>query len=95
MLTTFNYSGGNDVQLLNILNQCIFQWAVLQSNQVELAKAIAIKEGWDWAVDYNWNTLGLGCQKQLEISAEIIESNTFAESLDDVLSAAKTKLAKE
>jgi hypothetical protein len=31
-------SGGNDVELVNILNQCIFQWAVLNSAQVNIGK---------------------------------------------------------
>lgn len=37
--------GSNDVQLTNILNQCIFQWAVLNGEQVAVAKAAALKAG--------------------------------------------------
>ncbi|KAF6833212.1 hypothetical protein CPLU01_05731 [Colletotrichum plurivorum] len=88
-------AGGNDVQLLEILNQCIFQWAVLTDSQVLIAKAAALKEGIDWAEDYDWDKLAVGCDGQLAASDKLIDSSVFAENLDKVIDAAKSKLSSD
>lgn len=88
-------TGGNDVQLTNILNQCIFQWAVLNQEQVAVAKAVAFKEGIDWAQDFDWDATGRGCEAQLELTKALIDSSTFSASIDSVINAAKAKLAPE
>lgn len=87
--------GGNDVQLTNILNQCIFQWAVLNGEQVAVAKAAALKEGIDWAQDFDWDATGRGCEAQLEHTQELIDSSSFSSSIDSVINSAQKKLAPE
>lgn len=86
-------TGGNDAQLTNILNQCVFQWAVLNPTQVAVAKLAALTEEFSWAGDYDWDTLGRGCDGQLQSSRDIIESKDFSDNLDKVVDAAKKKLA--
>jgi hypothetical protein len=90
-------TGGNDVELVNILNQCIFQFAVLNPQQVIVAKLAveAEPENYAWAKDFDFDTLGRGCATQLDQTAAIIGSSTFSSNLDQVLNAAKAKLAKE
>ncbi|PYI01923.1 fibronectin type III domain protein [Aspergillus sclerotiicarbonarius CBS 121057] len=86
-------AGGNDVELSNILNQCIFQWAVLNSNQVTVAKAAALTDPkFTWAGSYDWDSLGLGCDGQLARTKSLIAGDAFSKSLDSVISAAKAKL---
>ncbi|GKT51238.1 uncharacterized protein ColSpa_11419 [Colletotrichum spaethianum] len=87
------HSGGNDVQLLEILNQCIFQWGVLSESQVLIAKAAALEKQLDWAIDYDWDKLALGCEGQLAESGRLIDSGTFAGNLDKVIAAAQSKLS--
>lgn len=88
--------GGKDAQLSKILNQCIFQWAVLNSDQVTLAKTAAIADAdYAWAKSYDWDSLGLGCERQLARTNEIIASDSFSKSLDEVISAAKLKLSSK
>lgn len=80
---------------MTILNQCIFQWAVLSESQVTVAKLAALSKKLDWASDYDWDALGRGCDAQLDRSQAIIYSPQFGSSLDSVVSAAKGKLAPE
>ncbi|KAJ6439023.1 Lipase 1 [Purpureocillium lavendulum] len=86
--------GGNDAELLNILNQCIFQWGVVNAEQVSAAKLAALDKNFDWAADYDWDALGRGCEGQLARSQALIESPSFSQKLDAVLDASKKKLAK-
>ncbi|PNY28628.1 Lipase 1 [Tolypocladium capitatum] len=86
-------AGGNDAELLNILNQCIFQWCVFDKKQVAAGKlAELLKEPW---AKIDFDVMGRGCDGQLKISRAIIESNDFSSRLDAVISAAKKKLASE
>ena len=88
--------GGNDAELSKILNQCIFQWAVLDACQVTLAKTAALADpDYAWAKSYDWDALGRGCDRQLARTREIIASDAFSKSLDEVISAAKLKLSSE
>lgn len=58
-------AGGNDVELKNILNQCIFQWAVLNQEQVLVAKTAALLDKqYKWAQDWDWDALGRRCEGQ-------------------------------
>lgn len=93
-LTNSTSVGGNDVELTNILNQCVFQWAVFNWEQVEVAEvASAFDDKYDWAEGYDFEALGRGCAGQLSRSANLIASSDFSNSLDAVLSAAQAKLA--
>ena len=87
-------TGGNDAQLLNVLNQCIYQWASFDSLQVttgQLAKIAA--EPWAQGIDFD--TLGRGCGRQLQATEDFINGQEFSDRLDSLLSATKKKLAKE
>ena len=95
MLTNLSTSGGNDVELVNILNQCIFQVAVINPEQVVVAEAAAQTEEFAWAKDFDFATLGRGCAAQLDHTATTISSSKFSQDLDKVLDAAKRKLAQE
>ncbi|PWY96628.1 fibronectin type III domain protein [Aspergillus sclerotioniger CBS 115572] len=89
-------AGGNDVELSNILNQCIFQWAVLNSNQVAVTKAAALADpDYTWAGSYDWDSLGLGCDGQLARTRNLIAGDAFSKSLDSVIEAAKAKLGSK
>jgi hypothetical protein len=80
--------------LTNILNQCVFQWAVFNWEQVEVAEvASAFDDKYDWAEGYDFEALGRGCAGQLSRSASLIASSDFSNSLDAVLRAAQAKLA--
>jgi hypothetical protein len=85
--------GGNDIQLVDVLNQCIYQWAVLNQEQVIVAKLAALDKKYEWAADYDWDKLGLGCAGQLDQTQSLIASNSFSNNLDAVLNATKAKLA--
>jgi hypothetical protein len=88
--------GGNDAELSNILNQCIFQWAVVNSEQVMVAKAAALADkDYKWAADFDWDRIGRGCEGQLARSKGIIAGDAFSRSLDSVIAAAKKKLGPE
>ncbi|PGH17920.1 hypothetical protein AJ79_00819 [Helicocarpus griseus UAMH5409] len=87
--------GGNDVELSNVLNQCIYQWAVINQEQVALAKATALDRMFEWATGFDWEALGRGCAKQLDHTRSLIEGEAFSSNVDKVLEAAKTKLAKD
>ncbi|KND93383.1 Lipase 1 [Tolypocladium ophioglossoides CBS 100239] len=87
-------AGGNDAELLNILNQCIFQWSVFNKEQVAAGKLAELLEE-PWAKNVDFDVLGRGCDGQLKISRAIIESNDFSSRLDAVIAAAKKKLAPD
>jgi hypothetical protein len=85
--------GGNDVGLLGVLNQCIYQIGSLTKEQVAVAKLAAeVDEQYAWAKDVDWDSLGLGCEAQLQRTSSIATSQAFKTSLDNVISAAKKKL---
>jgi hypothetical protein len=86
---------GNDVELSNILNQCIFQWAVLTSAHVMEAKTAALALNYIWALDYDWDKLSRGCDGQLARTKQLIAGNAFSKSLDSVISVTKAKLGSE
>ncbi|PLB48819.1 fibronectin type III domain protein [Aspergillus steynii IBT 23096] len=89
-------AGGNDVELSNILNQCIYQWAVFNSAQVTLAKAAALADPrFKWGEGFDWDSLGLGCDGQLARTKKLIEGDAFSKNLDSVIAAAKKKLGKD
>ncbi|GAT25369.1 fibronectin type III domain protein [Aspergillus luchuensis] len=86
-------SSGNDAELSNILNQCIYQWAVLNPTQVLVAKAAALANlEYGWMADIDWDALARGCDGQLEHTNRLINADAFSKSLDNVIAAAKKKL---
>lgn len=87
--------GGNDIGLLDILNQCIYQWAVFNKQQVNTAKAAALKGDFKWADGIAWDKLGHGCEKQLKVSKSLIDGDEFSGNIDKVLKEAQKKLDKK
>ncbi|RTE68596.1 hypothetical protein BHE90_017027, partial [Fusarium euwallaceae] len=86
--------GGNDVGLVSLLNSCIFQMGVFTKQQAEAAKLIAeVDKDYAWAKDFDWDSLSRGCEGQIEWTKSLATSQTFSRNLDDVLTAAKKKLA--
>ena len=85
--------GGNDAELTNILNQCVFQWAVLSQLQVIQANAIiAVDAAYHFLEGTDFGVYGRGCENQLDRSQAIIEGSVFSSAVDSVISAAKAKL---
>ncbi|KAL4983900.1 fibronectin type III domain protein [Aspergillus falconensis] len=89
-------AGGNDAELTNILNQCIFQWAALNSDQVAVAKAAVLADpDYAWLKDFDWDSTGRGCDGQLARTENIIKGVAFSKKLDSVIAAAKRKLGPD
>ncbi|KAH6949082.1 SGNH hydrolase-type esterase domain-containing protein, partial [Fusarium avenaceum] len=85
-------AGGNDAELVNILNQCVFQWFALNEQHSTVGKVAEMK-GEPWAKGWDWDASARGCLGQLKASKDIINSNEFSQRLDSVIQAAKKKLA--
>ncbi|KAF4436965.1 integrin alpha n-terminal [Fusarium austroafricanum] len=86
--------GGNDVGLVSLLNSCIFQMGVFTKAQAAEAKVIAeVDKDYSWAKSVDWDSLSRGCQGQIDFSKSLANSEDFSKKLDDVLTAAKKKLA--
>ncbi|KAL2076239.1 hypothetical protein VTL71DRAFT_1182 [Oculimacula yallundae] len=86
--------GGNDVELVELLNQCIYQLSVLNAEQVGLAKVMAELDGdYAWAKDFDFDALGRGCEGQIARTQSIAQSKEFRDSLDQVVNDAKKKLS--
>lgn len=82
------------MELVNVLNQCIYQWAAFNPEQVAVAKLAELK-GEAWAKDIDFEKFGRGCDGQIDASVEIINSPWFSKQLDSTIEAAKKKLASE
>jgi hypothetical protein len=87
-------TGGNDVELVNALNQCIYQWCVLNPEQVAVAKAAVLLEPkkYSWAEGFDFDALGRGCSEQLKRTGSLIDSDDFPKNLDNVITQAKNRL---
>jgi hypothetical protein len=86
-------ASGNDIEPTNILNQCIFQWAVTNPTQVTAAKAAATANTkYSWISDVDRDRLGRDCEAQSARMKELIASSGFSNKLNSALRAAKTKL---
>ncbi|KAI9372873.1 fibronectin type III domain protein [Aspergillus egyptiacus] len=88
-------AGGNDAELVKILNHCVFQFLSLVS---DIPKAIktAVEQGLGWPEDaIDWEAWTRTCDQQLTRTEGIIAGAAFSNSLDRVISAAKEKLASD
>ncbi|KAL9572343.1 hypothetical protein ACKAV7_003544 [Fusarium commune] len=87
--------GGNDVGLVSLLNSCIFQMGVLTPLQAAEAKVIAeVDKQYAWAKGWDWDSLSRGCVGQIQHTRALMRGQDFSKNLDQVLTAAKKKLAK-
>ena len=93
MLTLFP-QGGNDVELVNVLNQCIYQWATLDRKQSLVGEIAKLKEE-EWAQYIDFDKLSRGCEGQIDVTAQIIQSEQFSKQLDTTIDMAKLRLALE
>lgn len=82
------------MELVNILNQCIYQWAAFNPEQVAVGKLAELK-GEPWAENIDFDKFGRGCEGQIAASMELINSPWFSRQLDSTIEAAKSKLASE
>ncbi|KAJ4169629.1 hypothetical protein NW754_005781 [Fusarium falciforme] len=87
-------AGGNDAELLNILNQCVLQWLAFSDAQWFIGK-IASWKGDKWANAWDWNKYSRGCEGQLKVSENIIRRDEFGNRLDTMIEAAKRKLSPD
>jgi hypothetical protein len=88
--------GGNDAELSEVLNQCIFEimtFTKLQEYTAEIGKLIS--GSFDWAKNIDFAKKAVGCPGQLDRASRIIESEEFSRSLDTLISKAKEKLHRE
>ncbi|QIW96307.1 hypothetical protein AMS68_001825 [Peltaster fructicola] len=86
-------AGGNDVELVNILNQCVFQWTVFRPDQAILGTIASLTEKFDWAKNFDWSTLSRGCEGQLQITEALIQDPSFQQKIERVIAGARLKLA--
>jgi hypothetical protein len=80
-----------------VLNACIYQIFTLngwEKDKVEKVK-LAAEAAYAWAKTIDWFALDRSCEEQLDRTAGIIASDTFSNKIDQVISAAKEKLASE
>ncbi|RYC89779.1 hypothetical protein BFJ63_vAg7437 [Fusarium oxysporum f. sp. narcissi] len=87
-------TGGNDAELVNILNQCVYQWFALKDQHSTVGKVAEMK-GEPWAKGWDWDAASRGCLGQLQYSKNIINSDEFSQRIDSVIEATKKKLSTE
>ncbi|KAL5359299.1 Spherulation-specific family 4-domain-containing protein [Aspergillus floccosus] len=90
-------ASGNDAELTMVLNACIYQIFTLngwEKDKVEKVK-LAAEAAYAWAENIDWFALDRSCEEQLDRTAGIIASDTFSHKIDQVISAAKEKLASD
>ena len=85
--------GGNDANLVDILNQCVFQIAVVDKEQVAAGKIAAKTKEFKYFDKVDWDNLGRGCPGIIDLTTQLVRSDEFKGRLDKVLEAAKKKLA--
>lgn len=85
--------GGNDVQLINVLNQCIYQWASLQKSQGMVAKIQKLREKKPFTMIKDIDALTRTCGEQLDYTQRLVDGAEFSRNLDALIAAAKRKLA--
>ncbi|KAJ3549763.1 hypothetical protein NM208_g348 [Fusarium decemcellulare] len=90
-------AGGNDAELVKILNHCVYQWASFNSLEYvtgKLQESVAEKKI-PFAGNIDWEELARGCDEQLKISEGIIDDIEFTAKIETVLYEAKSKLAED
>ncbi|KAL4891313.1 fibronectin type III domain protein [Aspergillus ambiguus] len=87
-------AGGNDAELTKILNHCVYQFFSINLGWVGKATEIVeASSDFEWPID--WQAVSRTCEEQLTRTKEIIAADTFSAKLDNVISAAKSKLASD
>lgn len=88
--------GGNDAELTNILNVCIYMFAVINAEQRIIIELDRISRGkgsaFRWAENYNFEPISRSCMDQIAYTSNLIESPDFDQKLDMVVNAAKHRL---
>lgn len=89
--------GGNDAELSNILNACIFQWLHINKVQELLIKIDGFlneaEQLFGWLPNWDLDRMARTCDEQLSRTEGIINSQDFSNKLDNVVNAAKAKLS--
>ncbi len=74
------FLGGNDVQLVNILNQCIFQWASLQKSQGVVSKIAALADQEPFSkLDLDIGAITRTCVEQLDHTQQLIDGDQLTQ----------------
>lgn len=87
--------GRNDAELVDVLNQCIYQFGVLNKQQKLVTDIASQKKKYSWLKNFDLERMGRGCEAQLARSESIVASEESSSKLDGVLNVAKEKLADE
>ncbi|UZP45216.1 hypothetical protein NXS19_013028 [Fusarium pseudograminearum] len=87
-------AGGNDAELVNILNQCVYQWFALNDQHSTVGKVAEMK-GEPWAKGWDWDAASRGCLGQLQYSKNIINTDEFSKRIDSMIEATKKKLSPD
>ncbi|UKZ74641.1 hypothetical protein TrVFT333_002311 [Trichoderma virens FT-333] len=87
-------AGGNDLELTDVLNQCIFQLFSYTAAPEILGKIASLK-GESWAIGIDFEKYGRGCDLQIQVTKDIVESPKFSQQLDATIKAAQSKLAPD
>ncbi|KAF5619593.1 lipolytic G-D-S-L family [Fusarium tjaetaba] len=87
-------AGGNDAELVNILNQCVYQWFALNDQHSTVGKVAEMK-GEPWAKGWDWDAASRGCLGQLQYSKNIINDDEFSKRIDSMIEATKKKLSSD
>ena len=77
----------------HVLNQCVFQWAAVTSDQIATAKSLIAHANHSWTDEVDWDALSRTCEEQLEVTQGLIDGTAFDTSLDNLLQGSKAKLA--
>ncbi|KAJ3497498.1 hypothetical protein NLG97_g1847 [Lecanicillium saksenae] len=83
-------AGGNDAKLVDLLNQCVYQWSTFEWDDVDAPKHDELKRDFP---DMDWEKFGVGCGNQMKASMDIIMSERFSTDLDVLIETAKRKLS--
>lgn len=99
--------GGNDAELVDILNHCVFQWLAptqLTHNAITSAAAdipvlsplgVAVKGAFLIWWELNKDKMTRSCDKQLEVSEGILKGGEFYDRIGTMIDKAKEKLKKD
>lgn len=82
------------MELTDVLNQCIFQLFSYTAAPEILGKIASLK-GESWAIGIDFEKYGRGCDLQIQVTNDIVESPKFSQQLDATIKAAQSKLAPE
>ncbi|KAJ5086483.1 hypothetical protein NUU61_007790 [Penicillium alfredii] len=88
-------AGGNDAGLVDILNQCVYQFFAPTKEGAGLMETGLAFKAIEWLKKGDLSKYSRGCDGTLDDSMKTIEGGDFSKNLDSLLSKTKEKLAKD